>query len=173
MTDKVRNILNTQIQEELYSAYLYLALAGYLESTNLKGMANWMYVQVKEEVDHAMGLHRFLLERGATPELEVIGKPDISLIKNPADVFAAALKHEQHITDLINKILEVAREEKDYALESFIKWYIDEQVEEEESAFEALEKVNLAAGNGPALLILDEQFASRIYTPGGPYASKA
>lgn len=172
MTDNVKKILNEQIKEELYSSYIYLALAGHLESANLKGMANWMYVQAKEEVDHAMGFYRFLLDRGVEPELEAIGKPDISLVKNPADTFALALKHEQHISSLINKILEVAREEKDYALESFVKWYIDEQVEEEASAFEALEKVNLAAGNGPALLMLDGQFAGRSYKPSGPQAKE-
>lgn len=170
MTSNVKQILNAQIKEELYSSYIYLALAARLDSSNLKGMANWMSVQAKEEVDHAMGFYRFLLDRGVEPELEAIAKPDISKVKNPADSFALALKHEQHISALINKILEVAREEKDYALESFVKWYIDEQVEEEASAFEALEKLNLAAGNAPALLMLDAQFAGRSYKPSGPYA---
>ena len=172
MTANAKKIVNAQIKEELYSAYVYLALAARLEASNLKGMANWMQVQAKEEVDHAMGFYRFLLDRGVEPELEAINKPDISSINGPADSFALALRHEQHVTALISKILEAAREEGDYALESFVKWYIDEQVEEEASATEALEKIKLADGNGAALLMLDAQFASRSYKPSGPYAKE-
>lgn len=170
MTDKVKNILNQQIMEELHSAYLYLALAARLESLNFKGLANWMTVQAKEEEDHALGFFRFLLERGAEPALLPIAAPDISSIKTIADIFAAGLKHEQHVTALINKIHETALTEKDYALESFNRWYIDEQVEEEASATEILEKVKLIGDNGPALYALDKELAQRAYTPSGPYA---
>lgn len=170
MTDKVKNILNQQIMEELHSAYLYLALAARLESLNFKGLANWMTVQAKEEEDHAMGFFRFLLERGEEPVLLPIATPDISSVKTIADIFASGLKHEQHVTALINNIHEVALAEKDYALESFNRWYIDEQVEEEASAMEILEKVKLIGDNGPALYALDKELAMRAYTPSGPYA---
>lgn len=173
MSDNTKKIVNTQIREELYSAYIYLALAGRLESLNFKGMANWMTVQAKEEMDHAMGFFRFLLERGIEPQLEAINQPDISSVKTPADAFLAALTHEQHISALIHQILETARAEKDYPLESFVKWYVDEQVEEEASATEALQKMKLAGTDGPSLLLLDSQMAARSYKPSGPYAAKA
>ena len=169
MTDKVKKILNNQIKEEFYAAYLYLALAGRLESMNLKGMANWMYVQAKEELDHAMGFQRFLLERGEEPKLGAIEEPKLAGIKTPADMFAAALKHEEKVTGLINKIYEAAKADKDYAVESFIKWYIDEQVEEEASATEALERIKLA-GDSAAILMLDKEMGARAYVPSGPYA---
>lgn len=171
MTDNTKKIVNAQIQEELYSAYIYLALAGRLESLNFKGLANWMQVQAKEEMDHALGFFRFLLERGIEPQLEAIKQPDISGVKTPADAFAAALQHEQHISACIHKILELARNEKDYPLESFVKWYVDEQVEEEANATEALEKMKLAGSDGPSLLLLDSQLGARAYTPSGPYAA--
>ena len=172
MNTKVKEILDKQIMEELHSAYLYLALAARLESQNFKGLANWMTVQAKEEEDHAMGFFRFLQERGEEPNLLPIAAPDISSIKTPADAFAAGLKHEQHVTALINNIYEVATAEKDYALESFIRWYIDEQVEEEASATEILDKVKLIGDNGPALFMLDKELAARSYTPSGPYAKE-
>lgn len=172
MTDKVKKVINNQIKEEFYAAYLYLAMAGRLEIMNLKGMANWMYVQAKEEMDHAMGFQRFLLERGEEPKLAAIEEPKLAGIKSAADIFAAALKHEQKVTGLIGKIYEAAKADKDYAAESFVKWYIDEQVEEEDSATEALEKIKLAGSNGAALLMLDQEMAGRTYSTSGPYAKE-
>lgn len=173
MTENIKNIINVQIQEEYYSAYLYLALAARLESLNLKGAANWMYIQMKEENDHALGFFRFLVERSEEPKLMVLAEPEISKIKTIGDVFAAGLEHEKHITALIHKIYEVARDEKDYALESFVKWYIDEQVEEEANAVEIIEKIKLIGDNGSALYLLDQELGARVYVPSGPYALKA
>lgn len=172
MNKKVKEILDKQIMAEFHSAYLYLALAARLESWNFKGLANWMTVQAKEEEDHAMGFFRFLQERGEEPNLLAIDSPDVSAIKTPADAFAAGLKHEQHVTALINNIYEVAQAEKDYALESFIRWYIDEQVEEEASATEMLEKVKLIGDHGPALYALDKELLGRAYHSSGPYAKE-
>lgn len=172
MNKKIKEVLDKQIMAEFHSAYLYLALAARLESLNFKGLANWMTVQAKEEEDHAMGFFRFLLERGEEPSLLAIDTPDISAIKTPVDAFAAGLKHEKHITALISNIYELAQSEKDYALESFIRWYIDEQVEEEDSANEILEQVKLIGDNGPALYALDKELLGRTYQPSGPYAEK-
>jgi len=173
MTENTKKIVNTQVREELYSSYIYLALAARLQVLNLPGMANWMTIQAKEEVDHAMGFFRFMLERNQEPVLEAIAQPDVSSVKNAADAFAMALKHEEYVSDLIHKILEMARAEKDYALESFVKWYVDEQVEEEANAIAALEKIKMAGGQGPALLMVDAEMAARAYRPSGPYAAKA
>ncbi|MFA5184602.1 MAG: ferritin [Patescibacteria group bacterium] len=173
MTEKTKEIVNKQIQEELYSAYLYLALAARLESLNLKGMANWMQIQAKEEVDHAQGFFKFLVERQEEPVLEAIAKPEVKDLKDALAIFTAGLKHEQHITAKINAIYELARSEKDYALESFVKWYIDEQVEEEANANENIDKIKRLGADGPALYMLDQELAARAYVPGGPYAAKA
>lgn len=170
MTDKVKNILDQQITEELFSAYLYLALAARLESLNFKGLANWMTVQAKEEEDHAMGFFRFLIERGEEPILQAINAPDINKIKTIADVFAAGLEHEKHITALIHNIYVTAKAENDYPLESFIRWYIDEQVEEENNANEIIAKIKMIGDSGPALYALDKELAARAYRPSGPYA---
>jgi len=170
MTTKIKTIINNQIREELYSAYLYLALAARLEKWNLKGAANWMQIQAKEENDHAMGFFRFLLERGEEPELLAIDQPKLDKIANIVDVFQAGLEHERHITALIDRILEAARAEKDYALESFIKWYIDEQVEEEANATEIIDKLKLIGENGAALYMLNQELGTRVYLPSGPYA---
>ncbi|MFA5886552.1 MAG: ferritin [Patescibacteria group bacterium] len=171
MNEKIRNILNEQIKEEFYSAYFYLALAAKLEKLNLRGMANWLYIQAKEENDHALGLFKFLVERGEEPELLALAQPAMSGIKTASDIFQAGLKHERYITTRIYGILEAAREAKDYALESFIKWYIDEQVEEEAQATEIIEKLKLIGQDGSALYLLDQELAKRTYLPSGPYAA--
>jgi len=171
MTAKIKKILNDQIREEFYSAYLYLALAGHLDNKNLKGIANWMYIQSREEIDHAMGFFRFLLERGEEPELQPVGQPKIGEVKDALSFFGAGLKHERYITDRINKIHAAALADKDTALESFIRWYIDEQVEEEANAMEIIGKLKMVGADGPSLYLLDQELAARKYEPSGPYAS--
>lgn len=172
MTQKIIDIVNKQIKEEFYSAYLYLALSAKLESWNLKGAANWMLIQAKEENDHAMGFFKFLVERGIEVNLEAIAKPEIKA-QNVQEVFEAGLAHEKIVTDLINKIYEAAQEEKDYALVSFIKWYIDEQVEEEANATEILDQIKLIGKDGSAIYLLDKDLAARTYVASGPYATAA
>jgi ferritin len=172
MTQKVIDIINNQIKEEFYSSYLYLALSGQLEAWNLKGAANWMLIQAKEEVDHAMGFFKFLVDRGVAVKLEAIAKPEVNP-KNILEVFEAGLKHEKIITGLIAKIYETAQAEKDYALVSFIKWYIDEQVEEEANATEMIDKIKLVGADGPAVYLIDKDLAARTYIPSGPYAAAA
>jgi ferritin len=171
MTDKVKDIINNQINEEFYSAYLYLAFAAKLEKWGFKGAASWMKVQAQEENDHALGLFRFLLDRGEEPKLKAIASPEAESFKNMLDIFSAGLAHEKHITACINNIYELAREEKDYALESFIKWYIDEQIEEEANATEIIDKLKLIGDNGSAIYMLDQELRARLYIPSGPYAA--
>jgi len=171
MTDKIKNILNDQINEEFYSAYLYLDFSIKLERRGFKGAANWMRVQAREENDHALGFVRFLLDRGEAPQLKAVKEPETVKLNTLLDFVSAGLKHEQHITARIAKIYELAGEEKDYALESFIKWYIDEQVEEEANATEIIDKINLIGKDSSALYLLDQELMARTYTPSGPYAA--
>jgi ferritin len=173
MTNKIKDIINKQINEEFYSAYLYLAFAAFLEKKGLKGAANWMNIQAKEENDHALGFFRFMLDRNEEPVLEPIAKPDLSGLKNVKDVFMAGLKHEQHITERISNIHQLAKEEKDSSLESFIKWYVDEQVEEEANAVEIIDKLNLSGLEGSIIYMIDQELKARTYVPSGPYAAAA
>jgi ferritin len=173
MTNKIKDIINKQINEEFYSAYLYLAFAAFFEKKGLKGAANWMNIQAKEENDHALGFFRFLIDRNEEPVLEAIAKPDLSGIKDIKSVFMASLKHEQHITERISNIHQLAKEEKDSALESFIKWYVDEQVEEEANAIEILDKLNLAGSEGSVIYMIDQELKARTYVASGPYAAAA
>jgi len=170
MTEKTKNIIDKQINEELYSAYLYLAMAAKLDKMGFKGAANWMKVQVREENDHALGLFYFLLERGEEPKLTSIAEPEIENINSISEIFSASLTHEKHITACIHNIYELAREEKDYSLESFIKWYIDEQVEEEANVTEIIDKLKITGDNGSAIYMIDQELKARMYTPSAPYA---
>ncbi|MBU1166860.1 ferritin [Patescibacteria group bacterium] len=172
MNKKIEEAINKQINEELFSEYIYLSIAAYADYKNLKGFAQWFTVQAKEERDHAMGFYLHLLERGGQVKLEAIKKPPATFGK-PVDMFTLALKHEKYITDKINKLYELARKEKDYAFESFVKWYIDEQVEEEATASEWLEKLKMAGDKPNIIMMIDKELEARQYTPGGPQATGA
>ena len=162
MKANVRKIINQQIKDELYSAYLYQAMSAWADNQGMKGLSIWMDVQAKEEADHARGLYNYILEQGEKVELQAIDKPpaDFASVKAILD---ATLKHEKFITGKINDIYALAEKEKDYATMSFIKWYIDEQVEEEASANELIDKLKLAGEKG--MYLLDQELAQRTYTP--------
>ena len=162
MNNLICQAVNKQINEEFFSSYLYLSMAGFFESQNLKGFANWMRVQAKEENDHAMGLYNHLLERGGKVELGEIKKPTTEF-PNVLTVFEETLKHEQYITKLIHELYELTYTEKDFALQSFLKWYIDEQVEEEANVQELIEKIKMLGGKGDALYLLDRELLTRNY----------
>ncbi len=112
---------------------------------------------------------RFLIERNTEPRLLSIAEPKINGIKSIQDAFVATLKHEQYITALIGNIYELAKIEKDHALEFFIRWYIDEQVEEEANVQDILDKIKIIDNQGAALYMFDQDLASRVYTPSSPY----
>ncbi len=161
---EMNDALNQQINEELFSAYLYLAMAGYFEDKNLPGFANWMRIQFQEEQFHALKMFDYVNERGGNVELEAIAKPEADF-DNVVDVFKATLAHEKHITGRIEKLMDLAIELKDYASQSFLSWYIDEQVEEEATAEEILNQLKMFDGKGQVLLMFDRQFATRSFTP--------
>lgn len=154
----VQDAINTQIQKENYSAYLYLAMAADCEAKNLKGFANWLRIQSEEEVSHAMKLYDYLLERGGTVTLQAIQAPPTEF-GTPVKMFEQILEHEQYVTASINELYEVAVADKDYATQIFLQWFISEQVEEEASASEVLEKVRMLGDHG--LLYLDKELGKR------------
>ncbi len=161
---EMNKAINRQINEELFSAYLYLAMAGYFEDKNLPGFANWMRIQFQEEQFHALKMFDYVNERGGSVVLEAIDKPEADF-DNVIEVFEATLAHEKHITGEIEKLMELAVDIKDYASQSFLSWYIDEQVEEEATAEEILNQLKMFDGKGQALLMFDRQFAARSFVP--------
>ena len=152
--------MNEQIQEELYSSYLYLAMSQYCEGKNLKGFAHWLKAQYNEEVSHAFKLMEHLQDRGGQVVLKAIAAPPVEF-GSPVSVFEKVLAHEQHITERIAKLYELALAEKDYPAQILLQWYINEQVEEEASATSILEKLKLIPENSGALFYIDKELGGR------------
>lgn len=153
--------INKQINAELYSSYLYLAMAAYCAEINLQGAANWYQSQAYEEVTHAMKFYNFLIERGERVMLDAIQKPEKLEWKNLLEVFEHGLSHEKKVTDMINNLVKIARENNDYATEYFLQWYVNEQVEEEANASEYVEKLKLVGDSPQGLFMIDAELAKR------------
>lgn len=157
---KLQKAINNQIQAEMYSANLYLSMSGYCMSQNLKGFSNWLRVQYQEETAHALKLLDYLLERGGEVELQAIEAPPAEFGK-PVEVFEKVLAHEEHVTSLINKLYEVAAEEKDVAAQIFLQWFVTEQVEEEASAGDILAQLRMIGDKTGGIFFLDKELAAR------------
>jgi ferritin len=164
ISKKLQDAINSQINYELYSSYLYLAMGAHLETKNLKGMASWMQVQAQEEIFHAMKFFNYLNERDGQVILEAIDQPPKEW-SSPQAAFEDAYGHEQKVTTRINNLMSLAIEEKDYASQSFLQWYIDEQVEEEASVSEIADKLEMIGNNSNGLFMLDKELGQRTYTP--------
>lgn len=161
---KLEEVINHQINAELYSAYLYLSMAAYFESANLPGFANWMRVQFEEEQFHGLKFFDYLASRGGRIKLEAIEVPQFEWT-SPLQVFEHTLEHEQHVTALLNNIAEIAETEKDRATRNLMVWFIDEQVEEEGTAEKIINELKMIGDNGHGILMLDREFATRTFTP--------
>ncbi len=157
---KMLDALNEQINAELYSAYLYQAMAAQFEADNLRGFAHWMEVQAKEEQNHARKLYEFLVDRGGRVVLKAIGAPPAEW-KSALAVFEDSYAHEQKVTGLINRLVDLARAENDHAAEVFLAWFVTEQVEEEANASQIVEKLKMIKEQPQGLLMLDAQLAAR------------
>lgn len=164
MNTKVVQKINEQIKHEFDSAYLYLAMSVYFEEQNLSGMATWMRLQASEEQMHAMKFFDHLKSRGAKIELLALDKPKQNW-KSALDAFSEAYKHELKVTALIHNLVTVANKEKDYASNSLLTWFIDEQVEEEENASVIVEKLKMIKDDKPMLMMLDKELGTRTLTP--------
>ncbi len=160
LSKALQDAMNDQIKSELYSAYLYLSMSAYFESLNLPGFAHWMRVQAEEEVGHAMKFFDYIHERGGTVTLQAIDQPPTKF-KSPLDAFQAAHEHEQAVSRMINEIYALAVQEKDYASQAFLDWFVTEQVEEEKLTSQAVEMLKRAGTEGPALLMLDRHLGAR------------
>ncbi len=164
LTEKMEKAYNEQINAELYSAYLYYSMAAYFKDQNLDGFANWMNIQALEEVTHAQKFIDFVYERRGKVILEAIEKPK-SEWNGPLDAFEDAFKHEQHVTQLINNLVQLATEEKDNASLNFLQWFVSEQVEEEATADGIVQQLKMVKDFGPGLFMMDKEMAGRSFTP--------
>lgn len=172
MKDAVAREMNSQINRELFSAYLYLSMAAWFEGKGLSGFSNWMRVQAQEERDHAMGLFNHMIERGATVSLEAIAKPDVDWA-SPLAAFEAVLSHERYITESIDNLLETAQKERDHASANFLQWYVAEQVEEEANAEALIQQLHLVdRSGGGGIFMMDRELAARVYVQASIVAGK-
>jgi ferritin len=156
----MQDAFNEQINEELFSSYIYLAMAAHFEAMNLEGFTNWMKLQAQEELEHAMRLFDHVNRRGGRVVLKALGEPPLDF-GNPLETFEKALAHEQHITGCIHKLYGIATEEKDYPAQTELQWFIDEQVEEEENTGRVVDLLKLAGDNKATLFMLDRELAQR------------
>jgi ferritin len=168
--ENLSRALSEQAGAEYYSAYLYLSMAAYADRAGFKGIANWLFVQAREEMAHGTRIYRYLLERGAVPVFGEIKAPPASY-GGVRELFEKVLAHEQGVTEGINRIATLAAEEKDHAAYQFLSWYVNEQVEEESSAEDLVSKVRLIEGSPGLLYNLDAALASRVFTD--PFASES
>ncbi len=164
LDEKIQTTLNKQLNAELYSSYLYLSMSGYFLSISLPGFANWMRVQAQEELVHAMKFYDFINERGGRVMLQPVEGPPTEW-SSPLDVFENTYKHEQKVTGLINDLVNLAVKEGDHATNIFLQWFVTEQVEEEASADEVVQKLKLMGDAKGGLFMLDREMAARVFTP--------
>ncbi len=160
LTPKIEQALNEQVNAELYSAYLYLAMAAYFSNHDLEGFTHWMNMQSQEELGHAMKFYAFINERGGRNTLKTIEAPPLSW-DSPTAVLEAVLEHEQKVTALINDLVDLAIAEKDHATNIFLQWFVTEQVEEEASVNAVLQKLKLLGKDGGGLFMIDRELSAR------------
>ena len=164
INEKMEKAINDQMNAELYSSYLYFSMAAYFDSVNLKGFSSWMRVQAMEEQAHTKKFYDYLTSRGGRVVLSEIAAPP-SEWATPLAAFEHVLEHEQMVTGRINDLVDLSIELKDHATNSFLKWYVDEQVEEEESADEVIQSLKLNENNPGGLFIIDKELAARTFVP--------
>ncbi len=160
LSPKMLKALNDQIELEFNSAYLYLAMAAQFEDRKLPGFAQWMKVQYGEEVEHGMKLFGHICDRGGRVTLGAIAKPKADF-GSPLQTFKEVLKHERKVTASIHKLYALTVAERDYAAQTALHWFIDEQVEEEKNADDAIRQLEAIGDKDHLLLMLDHRMGER------------
>lgn len=164
LNDVVREAINRQINNELFSMYSYLSMSAYCEFQQFRGCAHWMRLQSQEEYTHAIRLYDFLIARQARVQLLPLAQPQMDF-KSLLDVFERALEQEQSVTAQINSLFELAIEQKAFAALVELEWFINEQVEEEKSARDIVHKFKLVGSDPASLLDLDRELGARQAEP--------
>jgi len=162
LNSKIEDLLNKHLNYELYSSYLYLAMAAYFDGLDLKGFSNWMRIQVQEEMSHVVKFYDYILERDGKVRLSSIEGPPTEW-DSPVAAFTETLAHEQSVTERINSIVKSAIEENDFATHTFLQWFITEQVEEEATARDVLQKVKMIGDSGDGLFLIDRELGQRVF----------
>jgi ferritin len=162
LSEKMTEALNGQANREIYSSYLYLSMSAYFESSALRGLASWMRVQAGEELVHAMKMYDYVVVSGGRGRMLAVEAPPFAW-GSPLEVFGHVYKHERLVTGLIKDLVKLAAAEKDEATKGFLQWYVDEQVEEEESSAGVLEKVKAAGDDRAALASVDQELGRRRF----------
>jgi ferritin len=162
MDKEMQEALNKQLNAEIYSAYLYLSMSAYFHSINLDGFANWMRVQWQEELAHGLKFYDYVNERGGRVTLQPVEAPP-SEWDSALALFEDVYRHEQKVTGMINKLVDLAVETRDHATNNFLQWFVSEQVEEEASADEVLQKLNLVGDDASGLFMVDRELAQRVF----------
>ena len=163
MNARVHELLNQQINKELYSAYLYLDFSNYFKRVGLDGFANWYMIQAQEERDHAMLFYQYLQNESQMVTLEAIDKPDKKFSEH-MEVLKAGLEHEKYVTSLINDIYAAAYDVRDFRTMQFLDWFVKEQGEEETNATDMITKMELFGSDPKSLYMLNQELAARVYT---------
>ena len=163
MNERVHELLNDQINKELYSAYLYLDFSNYFNDRGLDGFANWYMIQAQEERDHAMLFYKFLQNESKKVTLKAIDKPDKELASD-MDVLKAGLEHEMYVTSLINDIYSAAYDVRDFRTMQFLDWFVKEQGEEETNANDMITKMELFGSDPKSLYMLNQELMARVYS---------
>jgi ferritin len=160
--ERMQEALNKQLNAELYSSYLYLSMSAYFQSVNLGGFANWMRVQAQEELAHAMKFYDYVNERGGRVVLQAVEAPP-SEWDSALAVFEDTYRHEQKVTGMINKLVDLAVEARDHATNNFLQWFVSEQVEEEASADEVVQRLKLVGDDPSGMFMIDRELAQRTF----------
>jgi ferritin len=172
LNKRIEELLNQQIKNELYSAYLYLSMSAWLSNYGLNGYAHWFRVQAQEERDHALIFLNFIIQANGRVHLYAIDEPNFDF-KDVDELLNLNLSHEQFVTSLIYKIAAAAQEEGDFKTSEMIKWFVTEQVEEEANAIDNITGYKLFGRDGQGLLALDQQKMTRVYNQAAPLAAAA
>jgi len=160
LDNKLRILLNEQINHEMSSSYVYLAMSSWFEETPYSGFAQWMYTQSLEETDHAMKFYHFLVDRNAQVNLMAIDQPHVKY-DSAIDVFKASLEQEQKVTEQIHNLYSAAEEVRDHETKNFLNWFLDEQVEEEKNVRDMIDRLELIEDSPVGMLQLDQEAARR------------
>ena len=170
ISKELHNAINAQINAEQWSAYLYLSMSLDAETKGYKGIANWFYVQFQEEQAHARIFMNYLNSRDAKVELFPIDAVPTTW-NTVLDMFKQTLEHEKKVSSLIRNLADIAAEDKDHAATNRLVWFIDEQIEEEESARDMIQAFEAVEGNKYGMYMLDKELAARVYSTPSPLAT--
>lgn len=160
ISKKMRNALNDQVNAEIASGYLYAAMSADFKAKNLEGFASWMAQQAQEELAHARKIYSYLYDQDERVEYKTLEAPQAEW-GDAEKTFEAVLAHEKKVTAMIHALVKLARDEDDLATESFLSWFVDEQVEEEDSARTVLDKIKMVSQGANGLYLLDRELAAR------------